>query len=91
MEYVFSDGIYTLTKNESEIIKIGGINESIIAPKGFSWNGVTSYRTTGKTLKPSMIHDWLIFDERINRIKIKKELMYNLRSSCRAQSSEQKA
>ena len=31
-----------------------------------SYGGVTGFRTTSKSLRPSMVHDWLIYDERIN-------------------------
>lgn len=66
MKYVYSDGIYTLIKPCRITLKYKGKKIHILAPKGFGWNGVTGFRTTEKTLMPSMIHDWLIFNERIN-------------------------
>lgn len=69
MTYVYSDGIYTLTDKYTMILKYKGKIIRVRVPKGFSWNGITGFRTTKKTLMPSMVHDWLIFDERINNYK----------------------
>lgn len=64
--FTFSDGIYR-TKQEIEISLVYQNKKIKIAVEdNFGWNGVTGFKTTLKTLIPSMVHDFIIFDERIN-------------------------
>lgn len=66
MKNVFSDGVYHLTEDVFYKLNFKGKDILIGIPRMFSWNGVTGFKTTKKLLIPSLIHDWLIFDERIN-------------------------
>ena len=64
--FSFSDGIYRTKIIFKKRIEFKGKKIDIEVPYEFAWNGVTGFRTTKKTLIPSMIHDWLIYDRRIN-------------------------
>lgn len=66
MQYTFSDGIYRTTNTFCFTIKYKGEIIVLVVPEGFAWNGVTGFKTTKKTLVPSLVHDYLIYDERIN-------------------------
>jgi hypothetical protein len=68
--FIYNDGVYTIEYNFKYITMFKGEWIEINIPSGFSWNGVTGFKTTTKTLVPSMVHDWLIYDKRINGSKV---------------------
>jgi len=67
--FSFSDGIYRTKEKLVYHIKVRGKMIRVEVEKNFGWNGVTGFFTNLKTLVPSLVHDWLIFDEKINGSK----------------------